>query len=102
MKPPLRKRLRRAIRYRALLLAMPLFRHAPSALGALLGTLAWFLVPRQRRLAQAHLAIAFPEVPARERDRIGRRSFANLGRAAIESARGDASIVELPAEAESE
>ena len=34
-----------------------------------------------------HLSIAFPEKDEAERDRIGRRSFANLGRAAVETAR---------------
>lgn len=90
-----RKRWRRELRVRALLVALPLLRALPAALGAALGLLAWYLVPRQRRLAQAHLRIAFPEKAQQERDRIGRRSFANLGRAAFEAARGDASRVEL-------
>lgn len=100
MRAPFGKRLRRELRVRALLFFLPLLRHAPVALGAALGTLAWVLSPRQRKLAQAHLAIAFPEQTQRQRDRIGRRSFANLGRAAIETARGDVSRVELPPEAE--
>ena len=94
------KRLRRELRVRALLLFLPLLRHLPIELGATLGRLAWHLVGRQRRLALAHLAIAFPERSEQERRAIGRESFANLGRAALETARGDASKVELPAPAE--
>lgn len=100
MKPPLAKRVRRELRVRALLLALPLLRVLPPAIGAALGTLAWYLAPRQRRLAREHLAIAFPEMASGERDRIGRRSFANLGRAALEAARGDARRVELSADDE--
>jgi len=95
------KRVRRELRVRALLFFLPLLRVLPPALGAALGTLAWVGLPRQRRLARTHLAIAFPEINRRDRDRIGRRSFANLGRAALEAARGDASRVELSAEDES-
>lgn len=95
MKPPLAKRIRRELRVRALLFALPLLRVLPPAIGAALGWLAWYLTPRQRRLAREHLAIAFPEKPREERDRIGRASFASLGRAALEAARGDAGRVEL-------
>jgi KDO2-lipid IV(A) lauroyltransferase len=94
------KRARRELRVRALLASMPLLRVLPLGAGAAIGTLAWYLAPRQRRLAREHLTIAFPEKTARERDRIGRRSFANLGRAALETARGDASRVELSPESE--
>lgn len=102
MTPSPWKRFRRELRVRALLLLLPLLRRAPPWTGALLGTMAWYLLARQRKLARAHLSIAFAERPPRERDAIGRRSFANLGRAAIESARGDAARVELPAEAEAQ
>ena len=84
-----RKRFRRELRVRALLAAMPLLRVLPLGAGALLGWLAWYLVPRQRRLAQAHLALAFPEKSEAERTRVGRASFVNLGRAALEAARAD-------------
>ena len=97
MKPPLAKRIRRELRVRALLFALPLLRVLPPAIGAVLGWLGWYFAPRQRRLAREHLAIAFPEKPREERDRIGRASFASLGRAALEAARGDASRVELSA-----
>jgi Kdo2-lipid IVA lauroyltransferase/acyltransferase len=98
------KRLRRELRIRALLLALPLLRTLPPGAGAALGWLAWYLVPRQRRLARAHLRVAFPEKSEHERSRIGRRSFANLGRATLETARADgldiAHAVELGAEEE--
>jgi KDO2-lipid IV(A) lauroyltransferase len=83
------------LRVRALLFFLPLLRVLPPAVGAGIGTLAWFILPRQRRLAREHLAIAFPELSPGERDRIGRRSLANLGRAALEAARGDSGGVEL-------
>lgn len=95
-----RKRFRREVRVRALLLALPLLRHLPPVLGAALGSLAWYLTGRQRRLAREHLAIAFPDKPGDERDRIGRRSFGNLGRAMLEAARGDARTVALAPEDE--
>ncbi|MGZ6142157.1 MAG: lysophospholipid acyltransferase family protein [Myxococcales bacterium] len=94
------KRVRRELRVRALLLSLPLLKHLPIEAGAALGTLAWYLVGRQRRLALAHLLIAFPEKTEPERRRIGRQSFANLGRAALETLRGDAGRVELSAEDE--
>jgi len=49
------------------------------------------LVPgaRQRRLAREQLRLAFPEKSETERDCIGRASFVNLGRAALETARAD-------------
>src|SRR4051812_27421789 len=83
------KRVRRELRVRALLLALPLLRVLPVGAGAALGWLAWHLVPRQRRLAQEHLRVAFPEKTGKERDRIGRASFANLGRAMLETARAE-------------
>lgn len=89
MSVPLQKRVRRELRVRALLFALPLLRVLPLAVGAALGWLAWYLVPRQRRLAEQHLAIAFPEKSKRDRARIGRASFANLGVSMLESARVD-------------
>ena len=83
------KRVRREVRVRALLASLPLLRNLPLGAGAALGWLAWYAVPRQRLLAQEQLRIAFPEKTQRERDRIGRQSFANLGRAALETARVD-------------
>ena len=100
MKPSIWKRIRRELRVRALLLSLPVLRALPPSFGAALGWLAWYLTPRQKRLAREHLAIAFPEKTAAERDRIGRQSFANLGRAAIDAFRGDASRFELAADDE--
>jgi KDO2-lipid IV(A) lauroyltransferase len=91
------RRIRRELRVRALLAALPLLRVLPLQAGALLGALAWSLSPRQRRLAREQLAIAFPEKSPKERDRIGQASFANLGRSALETARSEASEVEVPA-----
>jgi Kdo2-lipid IVA lauroyltransferase/acyltransferase len=54
------------------------------ALGAVGGRLAFILARRQRQLALAHLAIAFPERSDAERHRIARACFANLGRMALE------------------
>ena len=83
------KRWRRELRIRALLLGLPLLRVLPVESGAALGWLAWYVVPRQRRLAREQLRVAFPEKSEKERSRIGRRSFANLGRAMLETARAD-------------
>ncbi|HWE25231.1 MAG TPA: lipid A biosynthesis acyltransferase [Myxococcales bacterium] len=85
---PLAKRVRRELRVRALLVLLPLLSRLPHrlavAFGAACGWLAWFAVPRHRRAAMEHLAIAFPERDASWRARVGRASFANLGRSAME------------------
>jgi Kdo2-lipid IVA lauroyltransferase/acyltransferase len=93
------KGVRRELRTKALLISLPLLRVLPPSLGAALGWLAWYLVPRQRKLARAHLAIAFPGKTGRERDNIGRASFVNLGRSALETAQ-QGSRIELSAEDE--
>jgi len=85
---PLGKRMRRELRVRALLLLLPVLSRLPRrvalALGAACGWLAWFIAPRHRRAALEHLAIAFPDRDRVWRARIGRASFANLGRSALE------------------
>jgi KDO2-lipid IV(A) lauroyltransferase len=90
---PLRKRIKRELRVRALLALLPLASHLPHrlavALGGAAGSLAWYFSPRHRRTALAHLAIAFPERDSRWRARVGRESFANLGRGALEIAMGE-------------
>jgi KDO2-lipid IV(A) lauroyltransferase len=53
-------------------------------LGALGGRLAFALARRQRGLALAHLALAFPALPETERRAIARTCFMNLGRMALE------------------
>ncbi|HEV8241111.1 MAG TPA: hypothetical protein VGS57_17230, partial [Thermoanaerobaculia bacterium] len=47
--------------------------------GAWLGKLAWPLARRDRRRVLEHLAIAWPEMPERERQRLGRACFAHFG-----------------------
>ena len=47
--------------------------------GRALGHLAWRLAGRDRRHALEHLALALPERSARQRQAIGRASFAHLG-----------------------
>ncbi len=87
---PLRKRVRRELRVRALLFFLPLLGKLPHrlavAIGGAVGSLAWYLVGSERQLALTHLALALPELTAVERARIGRASFANLGRSALELA----------------
>ena len=91
--PPLRtvrvaKRIRRELRVRALLVLFPVLSRLPHraavAFGAAAGWLAWYVVPRHRRVALEHLAIAFPHRDTTWRARVGRASFANLGRSAME------------------
>jgi Kdo2-lipid IVA lauroyltransferase/acyltransferase len=82
------KRIRRALRVRALLAFLPIFSLLPHrtavALGGALGSLAWYVLPRHRNIAVRHLALAFPEQTEAWRRQIGRASFANLGRSALE------------------
>ena len=68
--PPLRtvrvaKRIRRELRVRALLVLFPVLSRLPHraavAFGAAAGWLAWYVVPRHRRVALEHLAIAFAQ-----------------------------------------
>ncbi|MEQ1850983.1 MAG: glycosyltransferase family 9 protein [Chthoniobacteraceae bacterium] len=47
-------------------------------LGRALGLTGYFLLPRYRGITLRNLAIAFPELPAGDRRRIGRRHFATL------------------------
>jgi KDO2-lipid IV(A) lauroyltransferase len=90
MAVPLGKRLRRGIRSALIRAAAAVLSFLPPgpalALGDLGGRIAWHLSPRSRRLALAHLAVAFPEKPEAERRRIGRECFEHLGRSAMEVA----------------
>jgi len=85
---PLRKRLRRELRVRTLLLLLPILSRLPHAvavaLGGAAGWLAWSLAPRHRRAALEHLALAFPDRPRSWHRAVGRASFVNLGRSALE------------------
>lgn len=48
--------------------------------GEALGALAWRLLPRLRRTGLRNLELAFPEMPAADRQRILRALYRNLGR----------------------
>jgi KDO2-lipid IV(A) lauroyltransferase len=48
-------------------------------IGAGLGRLMYWLMPRRRAVAQVNLALCFPELDPRERRRLLRRHFASLG-----------------------
>jgi KDO2-lipid IV(A) lauroyltransferase len=62
-------------------------RAAAHALIDRLAGLAYALDLPHRRVVRTNLAIAFPELSAAERDRIGRRSFSSAGRNLVELAR---------------
>lgn len=59
-------------------------RSAALACGRSLGRLAWALSRRDRRRSFEHLAIALPELPERERQRIARQAFLQQGMNAAE------------------
>jgi KDO2-lipid IV(A) lauroyltransferase len=68
-----------------LLQALPL--HLGIRIGGLLGRTAYYLLPRERRRALEHLAIALsPERSLQERKRIAAKCFENLGKNAVEVA----------------
>ncbi len=54
-------------------------------LGAFLGYLTFWLMPKRRHIVRVNLALCFPEKTAIERETLCRQSFKSLGRAAIES-----------------
>jgi KDO2-lipid IV(A) lauroyltransferase len=88
MAPPLHKRVKRAVRSAALRAALWLLARLPLALalalGAAAGRLAWWALPRQRRLMLRHLAFAFPEKGDAERRAIARASLVHLAMVAAE------------------
>jgi len=49
-------------------------------LGGVLGWLVSFLPLRERRATRVNLALCFPELPPRERGRLARQSFMEVGR----------------------
>lgn len=67
-----------------MLLLGSLPRSAALACGRSLGRLAWALSRRDRRRSFEHLAIAFPDLPERERRRIARQAFLQQGMNAAE------------------
>jgi KDO2-lipid IV(A) lauroyltransferase len=52
---------------------------ASQGVGRAIGGLCWTLSRRDRRRTLDHLALAFPEMPAAERRRLGRDCFRHLG-----------------------
>lgn len=83
--PPLRKRVKRFLRYLVLRaaagLAMALLSaRAAGALGAFLGGLGWRLARTDRQRSLDSLARAFPEKSEAERVALSRACFAHLGR----------------------
>lgn len=57
---------------------------AAQAVGAALGRLGWRLSRRDRRRILEHLALAFPDLAAEERERLGRACYRHLGMVAGE------------------
>jgi KDO2-lipid IV(A) lauroyltransferase len=90
MGTPLRKRLRRSVRSVLVAFAIRLLELLPLGpalrLGGAAGWLAYRLARGTRRLAADHLAQAFPEKTAAEREAIVREMFVHLGRSALELA----------------
>ncbi len=87
---PLRKRIKRRTRSVLVRFALWLLGFLPLgpalAIGGLGGRIACRLAGKTRRLALAHLAMAFPEKSEAEREAIVRAMFEHLGRSALELA----------------
>lgn len=81
--PPLRKRIKRALRFRAVQALLAIVRLLPLrvalVLGGALGAAAFYVFRRDRRLALDHLAKAFPAKAPAEREAIARAMFRHLG-----------------------
>jgi KDO2-lipid IV(A) lauroyltransferase len=88
MTVPLRKRVKRSVRSALLVAAIRLLGLLPLrvalALATAVGWLAWVLARGTRRQMLAQLAIAFPEKPLAERERIARASLLHLAWLAAE------------------
>jgi KDO2-lipid IV(A) lauroyltransferase len=82
--------LRRAARYQAGRVVVAGIARLPvpvgRALGATLGVAAFWLIARDRRIAEANLAAAYPELGPGEVRRAARAAFAELGRNAFDVA----------------
>ncbi|WP_050726439.1 lysophospholipid acyltransferase family protein [Vulgatibacter incomptus] len=91
--PPLRKRVKRAVRtwlLRGLLAIVKLLPlGAALALGRAGGGLAYGVFAKDRRLALEHLAKAFPEKTPEEQEAIARAMFRSLGETGMEIAQID-------------
>jgi KDO2-lipid IV(A) lauroyltransferase len=87
---PWSKRARRTVRIWAIRAGVWLGGMLPFrlvwVLGGLVGQVAWWVGRRDRELALAHLAIAFPELPEAERRAIARGTFLHYGHGAAEAA----------------
>ncbi len=55
-----------------------------ARLAAIVGWIAWLVVLRRRRIADANLLACFPEMPARQRRALSRRLFRNIARGALD------------------
>ena len=55
-----------------------------AVLGTAFGRLGWHVVRSRRRVALRNLELCFPELPARERERLAREHFRWLGRSLLE------------------
>ena len=86
--PPFRKRLKRALRYGLVRVALALVTGLPlrlaRALGAAFGRTAWALAAGERRKALESLARALPELPEAQRQALARAAFVHLGQALFE------------------
>lgn len=89
-RPPLRKRLKRRLRYHLVRAVLAAFGALPlgvaQRLGEGLGGLAYRVAGRERRRALEGLARAFPELSAAAREDLAKESFRHLGRMAFELA----------------
>jgi KDO2-lipid IV(A) lauroyltransferase len=88
MTPPLRTRVRRSVRSVVIAGLLRLVSFIPLGpavrIGAFLGGIAARVFGDARRLAERHLALAFPEKTEEERQAIARRMFVHLGMSAME------------------
>ncbi len=50
-----------------------------QGLGATMGSLLWYFLPRERRRALSHLQTAFPELAKQARNHLAKRCFRHLG-----------------------
>lgn len=54
------------------------------AIGAMIGKLAWWLIPSRRRITEINLRLCFPELTPAQRDRLAREVFRSTGIALVE------------------
>src|SRR3989338_3579098 len=94
--PVAKKKFYRPILYGVFIALVRIFSLLPYRFGfafaGFTGWAAFHLIERERRKVLEHLAIAFPEMPAEERRKLGARTFRNYGYTVAELALIDASI----------